>query len=107
MTKKQKQSGKSNINKCIEGTEVWSIIDSLSNYNMNTHKKLKKSDFTAGNILYHTLNLCEGTFKIHNTNKELLAEAEGLKEKDVLPFLSLYFIDTKVALVEESFEEQK
>jgi len=40
---------------------------------------LKESDFITGSILYHILDLTNGTFKIQNTARDLIAEASNLK----------------------------
>ena len=79
-----------------KGSEVWSITDYLSHYNMNkTSNELKESIFTTGSILYHSLDMVKGTFEIRNTSKKLVAEVKGLSTKThLLPFVSIYYTNT-------------
>ena len=110
MTKAQKENSKfrNNLYKCTtKGSEVWSIRDNPALHNMNkTSNKLKRSDFrTTGSILYHSLDMVKGTFEIRNSSKKLVSEVKGLSTKNyLLPFVCIYFLNTQVSLIEQSFE---
>jgi len=73
----------------------------------STNNKLNHSDFSYGKSFYFTLDQTKGIFSIENNEHKEVARVENLKGKKLIPFVSLLFTNSKVHLVEQSFEPGK